>query len=120
MSPTVPVRVTLTATVIELAIGSVNDVLLKTMLWGALWDSVREAELNPNDFVALALKTLPTENDEELTQTLLGRAGTAFQRYLSAQRQAAIAPQFEALCFDRIREQNFITQMGRCNHCFLH
>ncbi len=90
-------------------IGKVEDVLLKTMLWGALWDSVREAELSPNEFVALVLKTLPTESDEELTQTLLGRAGTAFQRYLSEQRQAAIAPQFEALCFDRMTKA---TELG--------
>ncbi len=83
-------------------IGKVEDVLLKTMLWGALWDSVREAELNPNDYIALVLKTLPAENDEELTQTLLGRAGTAFQRYLSPQQQTSIAPQLETLCFDRM------------------
>ena len=83
-------------------IGNVKDVLLKTMLWGALWDSVREAELNPSEFIALVLKTLPTENDEELTQTLLGRAGTAFQRYLSPKQQTAVAPQLEALCFDRM------------------
>ncbi|MBS1791651.1 MAG: ERAP1-like C-terminal domain-containing protein [Acidobacteria bacterium] len=83
-------------------IGKVDDVLLKTMLWGALWDSVREAELNPSEFVALVLKTLPTETDEELTQTLLGRAGTAFQRYLSPQRQTAVAPELESLCFDRM------------------
>ncbi len=83
-------------------IGKIEDVLLKTMLWGALWDSVREAELNPNDYIGLVLKTLPAENDEELTQSLLGRAGTAFQRYLSPQQQTAIAPQIEALCFDRM------------------
>ena len=83
-------------------IGKIDDVLLKTMLWGALWDSVREAELNPSEYIALVLKTLPTENDEELTQTLLGRAGTAFQRYLSTQQQTAIAPQLETLCFDRM------------------
>ncbi len=83
-------------------IGKVEDVLLKTMLWGALWDSVREAELNPSEYIALVLETLPTENDEELTQTLLGRAVTAFQRYLSPQQQTAIAPQLEALCFDRM------------------
>ncbi|MGH9799474.1 MAG: ERAP1-like C-terminal domain-containing protein, partial [Blastocatellia bacterium] len=83
-------------------IGKIDDVLLKTMLWGALWDSVREAELNPNEFIALVLKTLPTENDEELTQTLLGRAGTSFQRYLLPQQQTAIAPQLESLCFNRM------------------
>ncbi|MFN0108274.1 MAG: M1 family metallopeptidase [Blastocatellia bacterium] len=90
-------------------IGKVDDVLLKTMLWGALWDSVREAELNPNEFVALVLKTLPTEHDEELTQTLLGRTGTAFQRYLSPQQQTAIAPQLEALCFERMTKA---TELG--------
>lgn len=83
-------------------IGNVKDVLLKTMLWGALWDSVREAELNPNEFITLVLKALSAENDEELTQALLGRAGTVFQRYLSPTQQAAIAPQLEALCFDRM------------------
>lgn len=83
-------------------VGKVEDVLLKTMLWGALWDSVREAEMNPNDYISLVMKTLPTENDEELTQSLLDRAGRSFQRYLSPQRQAAIAPQLEALLFDRM------------------
>ena len=83
-------------------IGKIDDVLLKTMLWGALWDSVREAELSPGDYIALALKTLPMENDEELTQTLLGRTGTAFQRYLSSKQQAAVAPQLESLYFDRM------------------
>jgi aminopeptidase N len=90
-------------------IGSIKDVLLKTMLWGALWDSVREAELNPNEFIALVLKTLPTENDEELTQTLLSRTGTAFQRYLSPKQQTAIAPQLESLCFDRMTKA---TELG--------
>ncbi len=83
-------------------IGKVEDVLLKTMLWGALWDSVREAEMDPNDYIALVLKTLPTETDEELTQTLLIRTGTSFQRYLSVQQQKTIAPQLETLCFDRM------------------
>lgn len=84
------------------SIGKVEDVLLKTMLWGALWDSVREAEMNPNDYISLVMKTLPTENDEELTQSLLDRTSRSFQRYLPPQRQAAIAPQLEALFFDRM------------------
>ncbi len=83
-------------------IGSIEDAFLKAMLWGALWDSVREAEMNPNDYVALVLKTLPAENDEELTQSLLSRAALGFQRYLSPQQQSAIAPQLESLCLDRM------------------
>nr|MDQ3013671.1 ERAP1-like C-terminal domain-containing protein [Acidobacteriota bacterium] len=83
-------------------IGQIEDTFLKAMLWGALWDSVREAEMNPNDYVALVLKTLPKENDEELTQSLLSRTALGFQRYLSPQQQSAIAPQLEALYFDRM------------------
>lgn len=85
-------------------IGKTADPLLKTMLWGALWDSVREAELSPADYIALVLKTLPTESDEELTQTLLTRAGASFQRYLSPKQQTAVAPQLESLCFDRMAQ----------------
>jgi aminopeptidase N len=87
-------------------IGKVEDLFLKTMLWGALWDAVREAEMNPNEYIALVLKTLPTENDEELTQSLLARTNTSFERYLSPQQQAAIAPQLEQLCFDRMLQSS--------------
>ena len=83
-------------------IGNIADPFLKTMLWGALWDSVREAELNPNDYLALVLKTLPAETDEELTNSLLDRAARGFQRYLTEAQQAAIAPQLERLFFDRM------------------
>jgi len=85
-------------------IGKVEDPFLKTMLWGALWDAVREAEMNPNDYIALVLKSLPAENDEDLTQSLLARVAQSFERYLSSQQQAAVAPQLEALCFDRMRQ----------------
>jgi aminopeptidase N len=83
-------------------IGEIGDPFLRTMLWGALWDAMREAEMNPRDYLALALKTLPNESDEELTQSLLDRATRAFQGYLSKDQQTAIAPQIEALCFDRM------------------
>ncbi|HMV87032.1 MAG TPA: M1 family aminopeptidase [Blastocatellia bacterium] len=83
-------------------IGNIADPFLKTMLWGALWDAVREAELNPRDYVALVLKTLPAESDEELTGTLLDRAARSFQRYLTDAQQAALVPQLEQLFFDRM------------------
>jgi aminopeptidase N len=83
-------------------ISEARDPFLRTMLWGALWDAVREAEMNPRDFISLALKSLPNENDEELTQSLLDRTTRAFQRYLSKTQQAATAPQIEALCSDRM------------------
>lgn len=83
-------------------VGQVSDPFLRTMLWGALWDAVREAELKPQDYLQLALKSLPDEKDEELTQSLLDRATRAFLRYLAPAEQRALAPQLEALCFEQM------------------
>ena len=83
-------------------VGGIGDPFLRAMLWGALWDAVREAEMNPRDYIALVLKALPAEADLELTQSLLDRATRAFERYLSTTEQSAIAPQIESLFFDRM------------------
>ncbi|MBO0861563.1 MAG: ERAP1-like C-terminal domain-containing protein [Chloracidobacterium sp.] len=83
-------------------IGGIGDPFPRALLWGALWDSVREAEMNPRDYIALVLKALPNEADLELAKNLLGRATYAFEQYLSTKDQNAIAPQLESLLFDRM------------------
>ena len=79
-----------------------KDDFLRSMMWGSLWDSVREAELDPKDYVELVIKvlssnfSLPTagkkpakagtqnagtqnmgETDETTIATLLSRVSTA-------------------------------------------
>ena len=39
-----------------------KDPFLRTMMWGALWDSVREAELDPREYVELVVKVLSKSN----------------------------------------------------------
>lgn len=78
-------------------IGAIEDPFHRTMLWGALWDAVRETEMKPLAYVELVAKSLPAERDEALTQSLLARATQAFQRYLSPARQNEIAPRLESL-----------------------
>ena len=46
---------------LEQHISDVSDSFLRAMLWGALWDLVREARLDPARFTALALRELPSE-----------------------------------------------------------
>jgi aminopeptidase N len=60
-----------------------KDDFLRSMMWGALWDSVREAELDPRQYVELAIKNLPTEKDETITASVLGRVSTAMTYYIS-------------------------------------
>ena len=37
-------------------LGSMDDVFQRTLLWGSLWDSVREAEMDPREYINLALQ----------------------------------------------------------------
>ena len=72
----------------------VRDPFLRAMLWGALWDMVRDARLAPSRFLDLALRQLPAEGDEQLVGGLLGRVSRATGAYLSegqrTARQAAV------------------------------
>ena len=45
-------------------LGEMPDLFRRTLLWGSLWDSVRNSELAPRDYLALALELLPAETDE--------------------------------------------------------
>jgi aminopeptidase N len=74
----------------------VKDDFLRALLWGSLWESVREAELAPADFIDLAVRHAPAERDDVVLASVLARAQTAFTRYLSDAQRAALAPRLEA------------------------
>ncbi|HEV2765209.1 MAG TPA: M1 family aminopeptidase, partial [Pyrinomonadaceae bacterium] len=83
-------------------LGSVRDDFLRALLWGALWESVREAELPPVEFVELAVRHVARERDEVAAQFVLARAETAFNRYLSEEQRRRAGPALERLLFDRM------------------
>ena len=81
-----------------------KDPFLRSMMWGALWDSVREGELDPREYVDLVVKVLSlsrrenhpvaeaatpllrkegSQEDESTTALLLSRVGTAMNYYMS-------------------------------------
>jgi aminopeptidase N len=83
-------------------IGTMDDVFKRTLLWGSLWDSVREAEINPREYIDLALRNLPTEKDESLAQSIIGRTITALHRYVSPEVRAQLAPKMEGLATEQM------------------
>ncbi|HEV2704857.1 MAG TPA: M1 family aminopeptidase [Pyrinomonadaceae bacterium] len=83
-------------------LGEVEDEFLRALLWGSLWESVREAELAPTDYINLVIRLAPRERDEVTLQTLLSRAQTAYTRYLSAAQQRAVAPRLEQTIYERM------------------
>jgi aminopeptidase N len=83
-------------------LGEIPDVFDRALLWGSLWDSVREAELAPHEYLDLALRLLPAESDEELAQSLIGHITTDLHRYVSDAARAQFVPKMETLAADRM------------------
>ena len=80
---------------LEREIGQVRDPFLRAMLWGALWDLVREALLSPERFVRLALRELPRERDEQIAAVIISRLTRATTTYLSGVQRDASLPDVE-------------------------
>ncbi|HEX7315103.1 MAG TPA: M1 family aminopeptidase [Pyrinomonadaceae bacterium] len=82
--------------------GGIKDDFLRALLWGSLWESVREAEMAPADFVRFVAASAAVEDDDVMLAFILSRAQTAFTRYLSDAQQKALAPQLERLLRERM------------------
>jgi aminopeptidase N len=76
-------------------IGEVPDVFLRAMLWGALWDLVRDARMPPAQFIAAAIRELPSEHDEQIASGIVSRMSRATSTYLSTTQQADLIGQVE-------------------------
>jgi aminopeptidase N len=81
-------------------IGHVHDGFLRTMLWGALWDQVRDAQLAPDRFAELALAELPRETDEQIVPVLLGRLERSIRAYIAPAKAAAVTADAERMLWD--------------------
>lgn len=59
------------------SLASVDDPLLRTMLWQSLWDGVRDAKLPLSEFIKTALNNAPRERDYTLLGDVLGKLSHA-------------------------------------------
>ena len=72
-----------------------HDAFLRAMLWGSLWDLVREARLDPARYVSLAERELPAERDEQIVASVLARVSYAATHYLADARRDSLLPALE-------------------------
>jgi aminopeptidase N len=73
-------------------VGEVRDPLLRAMLWGAMWDLVRDARLAPATFISTAMRELPRETDEQIAAGIVTRLSRATATYIStAQERELVA-----------------------------
>ncbi len=80
-----------------------KDDFLRSMMYGSLWDSVREAELDPKDFVELAIKNVSTEKDEMIVSAILSRVNTAFAYYLNDKTRNELSPKLESVLINKMQ-----------------
>jgi aminopeptidase N len=80
---------------LERSISRVADPFQRAMLWGAMWDLVRDAVLSPERFVRMALRELPAERDEQIVAGVVGRLTRAATTYLVGVHRAAHLPGVE-------------------------
>ena len=83
-------------------LGVMPDLFRRTLLWGSLWESVREAQLDPRTYLELAAKLLPRESDEALARSILARATTALNRYVNDEMRRRLVPGFETLAAEQM------------------
>ena len=81
-------------------LGSISDIFRRTLLWGSLWNAVREAQLAPRDYIELALRVIPAEKDEALAQNVTGRLIAALHFYVSPEVRKQFVPKAEATASD--------------------
>ena len=75
----------------------VQGTLLRALVFGALWDAVRDAELAPLAYLDFVIRVAPVEHDPVTLAALLSRAQAAFLAYVSDGQRDEAAPRFEQL-----------------------
>ena len=80
------------------------DPLTRAVVWNALRDAVRDAELPPTAYLEAARTHLPRETDLAIVQGVLAFAGTQVaDRFLAPDQRAAGLATLGSLCRDLIR-----------------
>ena len=82
---------------VDSKLGNIPDLFERTLLWGSVWDSVREAQVAPKDYLSLTHALLPGEADESLTQSLIAHTLAALHRYVNRETRTHFVPRFETM-----------------------
>ena len=77
--------------------------LTRALIQESLWESVRNAELDPERYLELVLERLPAERNEIIAAGMLARLRVAHLRYLDDRRRGALSARIEEFLFTQMR-----------------
>jgi len=76
-------------------IETLPDALTRGSAWVTLWEAMLHEEVAPGAFVETALRALAREQDELLTQRILGDIEHAFWKFLGSRQRAVLSTRLE-------------------------
>jgi len=80
-----------------------DDDLARAVVWGSLWDMVRNAELRAAEYVDISIRCIDVETDPAVFQSLIFRTFAAFEEYAQPARRAALREAVARAAFDRLQ-----------------
>jgi aminopeptidase N len=79
-------------------LAAIQNPLARSIVWGSVWDSTRDAETAGSDYVRLVLGNIATETESTTLRTTLSQLGTVARMYVDpAERQDTITTIGDAL-----------------------
>lgn len=70
-------------------LASIADPLARSLVWGSVWDAVRDGETPASDYVRLVLGNIATETESTTIRTTLNQLALATKQYVAPERRAA-------------------------------
>ena len=88
--------------VVQQHLPDIPSVLTRAVLWGALWDACRDAELSPGRYVELALRGVATETEATAVRSILNQGGVATYSYAAPVRRSELAERWTSGLHERL------------------
>lgn len=67
----------------------ISDPLARSLVWGSVWDSTRDAETAGRDFIDLVLNNIATETESTVVRTVLGQLLLVATSYVAPDTRSA-------------------------------
>ncbi|QHC70421.1 aminopeptidase N [Rathayibacter sp. VKM Ac-2801] len=71
-------------------LASIESPLARSLVWGSVWDSTRDAESAPRDFVRLVLGNIATETESTTLRTVLNQLVATATQYVAPEYRAEV------------------------------
>lgn len=68
-------------------LSQIGSPLARALIWGSLWDSTRDAETPPQEFIELVLGNIASESESTTIRTALGQLSLVARNYVTPERR---------------------------------